>query len=227
MNGGAVSVGGSQPVRRGRLALVYSHGVAAAAVDGAHSFGAASEALRPIRLAPGDAAGLARALSETILASRTASEALYAWCVARRLGAGPIRAVKQARTNPAWPDQDALEALCPQLDEAIECRRVLLIRGRAALTESDNWFFPGRLVPPVRALLQATDVPFGAAIAPQHPSRVTTCVTYPPLPAPRDGFVELAPSTVVLEHKAVVLDWRQRPLAAVHERYRASLLSIG
>lgn len=178
-----------------------------------------------IHVQAGEAAGLARAFSESVLQARTATEALYAWCVARGLGAGPIRAVRQARAHPAWPDEDALDALGAAPGERLECRRVLLIRGRVALAEADNWFFPDRLLPPVRALLQATDVPFGAAIAPQHPSRRPTSVRLRRLPAASaDGWLDVSPSATILEHKAVVLDWRQRPLAVVHERYRGALL---
>lgn len=193
-----------------------------------------------IRLPWREAAALVRSLSGRILRGRTAVEALYAWCDARGIGAGPIRAIRRAGPKPEAPGAAMAEALALAPDEEVECRQVVVVRGGTVLMEADNWLVPGRLLPPVRALLRgSSDLPFDAAIAPLEPTRRTTFLRFPH-PALRetaraflfggrscapDETVTLPPSAVVLEVEAVVLDWRRRPLAVVAERYRAALLA--
>jgi hypothetical protein len=220
----SVSIGAPLLRRSKWLALVSSRDLVEPAVPAACCFAGSSAAERPIRLPLVEAARLVRELSTAVQEARTSSEALHAWCMARGLGSGPIRAVRQARRSPVWPDRETLKALDPAREEELESRRVLLIRGRVALGESDTWHLPDRLLPRVRLLLQSTDVPLAAAIAPRRPMCRTTWVRYPQMYRVygRDPLY-LPPSAVILEHKAVALDRNGRPLAVIQERYRAAL----
>jgi hypothetical protein len=199
----------------------------------------AAEAVPPMRLPVAEAAVRVRTLSGRILRARTAVEALHDWCEERGIGAGAIRALRRAEPRPAPPSDVVVRALGLGRDELLQCRQVCMVRGGTVLMEADNWFIPDRLLPPVRALLDGTDLPFGVAIAPLEPSRRTTFLRFPQpalRAAARDLLLQgegagladpmaLAASEVVLEVEAIVLDCQRRPLAVVAERYRASLLA--
>jgi hypothetical protein len=220
----SVSIG-PPPSRPSRgLAVVSSRDLVEAAPPSSGFYAAPAAAERPIQLPLVEAARLVRELSTAIQEGRTTSEALLAWCVARGLGSGPLRAVRQARRSPVCPDRETLEVLDPAREDETESRRVLLIRGRVALAESDTWHLPDRLLPRARALLQSTDVPLAAATGPQRPVCRTIWLRYPQMYRVygRDPLY-LPPSAVILEHKAVALDRIGRPLAVIQERYRAGL----
>jgi len=185
---------------------------------------------QPIPAPPAEAAALVRELSDHLLHASTATEALHAWCAARGLSAGPITAVKQHLDRPRYADDDVLDELRPARHERIAYRCVQLVRGLVVLSEADNWFIPERLPPEVRSALEATDMPFGAAIARLRPSRRTYFVRYPELSTASEAGTSgcpagLLPSMPILEHKAVVLDRNRQPLSVVSERYCAALLS--
>jgi hypothetical protein len=174
-------------------------------------------------------AALVSELSEHLLHAPTATGALHTWCAARSLSAGPITVVKQSPNQPCYPDDDGLDELRPDRHERIVYRRVRLVRGPLVLSEADNWFVPDRLPPAIRELLEASDVPFGTAIAQLQPSRRTYFVGFAEFSAAwqvgaKDSSLVLSPAMTVLEHKAVVLDRDGRPLSVVSERYRAALL---
>jgi Domain of unknown function (DUF1127) len=185
---------------------------------------------QPVPAPPAKAAALVRELSDHLLHASTATAALHAWCAAHGLSAGPITAVKQDPDRHRYADDDVLDELRPARHERIAYRCVRLVRGLVVLSEADNWFIPERLPPEVRSALEATDMPFGAAIARLRPSRRTYFVRFPELnTASEAGTVGspagLSPSTPILEHKAVVLDQNRQPLSVVSERYCAALLS--
>jgi uncharacterized protein YjiS (DUF1127 family) len=185
---------------------------------------------RPVPAPPAKAAALVRELSGHLLHASTATEALHAWCVAHRLSAGPITAVKQDPDRPRCADDDVLDELMPARHERISYRCVRLVRGRVVLSEADNWFIPERLPPEVRSALETTDMPFGAAIARLRPSRRTYFVRFPELSSASEAGTGgwpagLSPSTPILEHKAIVLDQNRQPLSVVSERYCAALLA--
>lgn len=197
---------------------------------------AAAVEAQPLLLPAELGASAVRSLSGRIMRARTAVEALHAWCDERAIGAGPVRAIRRAQPTPSAPGAALVEALGLAAGEQLACRQVSLVRGGTILSDADTWYVPGRLLPPVCALVDGTDVPFGAAIAPLEPSRRTTFLRFPEPALRTTGWgaagnpagteaVTLAPSAVVLEIEAVVLDWRRRPLAVVAERYRASLLA--
>jgi hypothetical protein len=221
-----------------RPAAAVARGIATGVVIAAWPARAA-EPMPPVLLTAAEAAVRVRTLSGRILRARTAVEALHDWCEERGIGGGAIRALRRAEPRPAPPSDVVVKALGLGRDEQLECRQVCMVRGGTVLMEADNWFIPDRLLPPVRALLKATDLPFGAAIAPLEPSRRTTFLRFPQpalRAAARDFLLHgedadlaasmaLAASEVVLEVEAIVLDCQRRPLAVVAERYRASLLA--
>jgi uncharacterized protein YjiS (DUF1127 family) len=185
---------------------------------------------QPVPTTPADVAALVRELSDHLLHASTATEALHAWCVARGLSAGPITAVKQDADQGRFLDDDMLDELRPERHERIAHRCVRLVRGLVVLAKADNWFIPDRLPPEVRDLLEATDLPFGAAVARLQPTRRTYFVRFAELSSAGkagtgDGPAGLSPSMPILEHRAVVLDRNRQPLSAVSERYCAALLS--
>jgi uncharacterized protein YjiS (DUF1127 family)/chorismate-pyruvate lyase len=185
---------------------------------------------QPIPTTPAKVAALVRELSDHLLHASTATEALHAWCAARGLSAGPITAVKQDPDQRRYPDDDMLDELRPERHERITYRCVRLVRGLVVLSEADNWFIPDRLPPEVRDLLEATDIPFGAAVARLQPSRRTYFVRFAELSTAAEAgtggsAAGLSPSMPILEHKAVVLDRNRQPLSVVSERYCAALLS--
>lgn len=185
---------------------------------------------QPVPVAPAKATSLVRELSDHLLHASTATEGLHAWCVAHGLSAGPITVVKQDPDRYRYADDDVLDELRPGRHEHVAYRCVRLVRGQVVLSEADNWFIPDRLPPKVRSALEATDMPFGAAIARLRPSRRTYFVRFPELSTANEAGaggcpVRLSPSMPILEHKAVVLDQNRQPLSVVSEHYCAALLS--
>jgi uncharacterized protein YjiS (DUF1127 family) len=164
------------------------HAAAYGLLIGRRANGSASRdtaADQPVPTSPAKVAALVRDLSDHLLHAPTATEALHAWCAARRLSAGPIIAVKQDPDRRRHADDDVLDELRPERHERIAYRCVRLVRGRVVLSEADNWFIPERLPPDVRSALEATDMPFGAAIARLRPSRRTYFVRFPDLSGQR------------------------------------------
>jgi uncharacterized protein YjiS (DUF1127 family) len=209
------------------------HAAAYGLLSGGRANGSASQDTagdQPVPTPPAKVAAHVRELSDHLLHASTATEALHTWCAARGLAAGPITALKQDPDQRRYPDDDMLDELRPERHERIAYRCVRLVRGLVVLSEADNWYIPDRLPPEVRDLLEATDVPFGAAIARLRPSRRTYFVRFAELSAAGEvgtggGPAGLSPSMPILEHKAVVLDRNRQPLSVVSERYCAALLS--
>jgi uncharacterized protein YjiS (DUF1127 family)/chorismate-pyruvate lyase len=208
------------------------HAAACGLLGGDRASGSASQDMagdQPVPATPAKAAALVRELSDHLLHASTATEALHTWCAARGLSAGPITALKRNPDQRRYPDDDMLDELRPERHERIAYRCVRLVRGQVVLSEADNWFIPDRLPPEVRDLLEATDVPFGAAVARLQPSRRTYFVRFAELSAAGEvgtggSPAGLSPSMPILEHKAVVLDRNRQPLSVVSERYCAALL---
>jgi len=142
-------------------------------------------------------------LSRHLRAYATASEALEAWCEPRAIGEGAIRA------------EVAESAVSSRGPRATGYRRVRLLRGAAFLSTAEIRYRCEALSPDMIFSLQETDVPFGVAVAPLGPRRVTTLAR---ITADR-------PTQSVLTHHATVLDRRGRPIARVRESYRDSLIA--
>lgn len=147
------------------------------------------------------------ALSARLLAARSATRALEAWCAEHHIGDGAVR-VQMVPAPSLPPDAETLELLRPAPGEALQHRRVVLVRGAVALSEAENWYLPQRLPPGMRQILDTTDTPFGVAVEALRPRRRTTHVAFA-----ADGFL----------HRAVVLTGTGQPIAVVHERYLPAL----
>jgi uncharacterized protein YjiS (DUF1127 family) len=184
------------------------HAAACGLLSGDRVSGSDTAGNQPVPAPPAKAAALVRELSDHLLHASTATEALHAWCAAHGLSAGPIAAVKQDPDRRRYADDDVLDELRPGRHERIAYRCVRLVRGLVVLSEADNWFIPERLPPAVRIALEATDMPFGAAIARLRPSRRTYFVRFPELSTASEAGTGgcpagLSPSMPILEHKAV------------------------
>ncbi|MCB2054147.1 MAG: hypothetical protein KDE35_07905 [Geminicoccaceae bacterium] len=165
----------------------------------------------------------ARLLSDHILSSRTATEALQRWCDARAIGRGSVVAVKH-RVEVAGPSRFGPPvSLCAGPNESVVLRAVSLVRGEVELSRAHNWYVPQRLPPAVAACLETTDVPFGAAVATLAIERRTIAVRH----LRPDGDPPISGETrgTVLEHDALIVDAGGRILAVVSERYGSVLLA--
>lgn len=116
-------------------------------------------------------------------------------------------------------------------------RRVQLRCGTRVLSEADNWYVPSRLTPEMNATLEATETPFGKAVATLEPYRRTFAVTllWSPLPAgwerasdrlPAASGQALAIPEALFEHRAVLYTREHKPFSEVHEVYQRQLLSF-
>lgn len=146
--------------------------------------------------------------------AKTATGALTDWCEARSIGTGPVRAIVQEPGGKPRPDDEALDALQLAPAEPMAHRRVVLTRGNIALSDCDLWWLPERLPEPLLDALSWSDMPFGTVVSSLRPRRRTLYEARLPADGPH-----------VLEHRAVVLTGEGLPIAAVRERYRASLLN--
>jgi BASS family bile acid:Na+ symporter len=154
------------------------------------------------------------AFSQRLLASGSATRTLKAWCAEHRVGDGPVQAARHACT-PEPPEAALLAALALAPGEALRHRRVTLIRGALALADCEVWWVPARLDPAMVEALEATATPFGAVTAPLRTARRTLFATALP-----------ADPAHLLEHRAVLVPaGATRPIAALRERYRRTLLT--
>ena len=131
-------------------------------------------------------------LNAEILASRSATRTLEAWCATHDLAPEPrIVARRSAEIDkPATAEQR--HRLQVDAAEPVKYRRVQLVCGEAVLSEADNWYVPGRLTAEMNRLLETSQTPFGRAVQALEPYRQTFAVEllWEPLP---DGW-ELAAS---------------------------------
>ena len=183
-----------------------------------------------------DAQVLVGALSALLLASSSATAALWTWCEEHGLAAGEITAVRHSQAGAPYADDDVLDELRPGPGESVQHRRVDLARGGLVLSRADNWYLPDRLPLAMRHTLENTDAPFGKVVAPLRPSRRTFFVEFlsvsrallvhsrsQPHRSPDAGEDE---PDEVLEHRAVVLKEEGCPIAVVRERYRSVLVAF-
>lgn len=177
-------------------------------------------------------------LNAEILASRSATQALETWCGDHAIALpAKIRAerVADAPEKPIRPEQRA--HLQVGANEPIRYRSVRLTCGNHVLSEADNWYVPSRLTPEMNRVLDATDTPFGKAVAALHFTRETIGMqtVWPVLPPdwqrrgpPPDHSDEtLIIPLELFEHHAVLYDDRHRPIAEVDEHYLRDILPFG
>ncbi len=175
-------------------------------------------------------------LDAELLASRSATLTLEAWCASHALAAVPRLVAVRVRDAGVPASAEQRRRLEVGQDEPIAHRRVRLTCGDRVLSEADNWFVPSRLTPAMNEALASTDVPFGKVVAPLAPQRQTFAAAvlwqvlppgwerHAPLP---DGTGALNVPPVLFEHRAVLYDAQRRPFSEVNERYTSAVLAFG
>ena len=180
---------------------------------------------------------LIQTLNAELLASRSATQTLRAWCGDHQLaggaedrGASCVTGVDKA------PSADQRQRLQVAAPTTVKYRHVQLQCGTRVLSEADNWYVPGRLTAEMNRLLETTETPFGTVVRPLEPSRQTLAVTmlWSPLPErwDRDGrqrcgtrarwrsptrCSRIAPCSYTREHV---------PFSEVYEVYQRQILAF-
>lgn len=205
-----------------------SHGQPAAAIMWPNSPVARIEAL-----------ALIESLNARLLASPSATSVLEKWCADHRLAREPRIIARRIAGEPKPVSDETRTRLGISADDPIRYRRVQLICGDQILSEADNWYVPSRLTAEMNTLLDASDTPFGKVVKPLIPSRRSIAVTalWSPLPdgwemtaRSADSDAIIGPPIVlpnqIVEHRALLLDNAQRPIAEVVETYTSALFAI-
>ncbi len=110
------------------------------------------------------ALALLETLHADLLAAKSATIVLEAWCKDHRQSPDPkIQAIRDpALQKPAPAEVKELLKVTPQ--ESIRYRSVRLTCGKHIFSEADNWYVPERLTPVMNERLDKTDTPFGIAV---------------------------------------------------------------
>jgi chorismate-pyruvate lyase len=163
-------------------------------------------------------------LNAELLASRSATATLRAWCARHRLATTP-EIVAEVVDVAIAASSEQRERLQVPADEPVTYRRVRLRCGSRIMSEAENWYVPARLTAEMNRQLAGTRTPFGQVIASLEPYRRTFDLqVHWPLPA-SDRRLSLAPQEI-FEHRAIVFSDAHLPLAEVREVYRATALPL-
>jgi len=183
-----------------------------------------------------EALALIESLNADLLSHDSATLTLERWCADHRL-ADPAKIVaERAHDVDKVASAEVRAALDVKADEPLGYRRVRLKCGDKVLSEADNWYVPARLTPEMNHVLEASDTPFGKAVAALHFRRHTLSadLLWRPLPqgwemgaaAPGDGTGALAVPDHLLEHRAVLSTPDGEPFSEVVETYTSDVLSF-
>lgn len=167
----------------------------------------------------------AEELSDRLLATPLATRALEPWCRERGIADGTIVVRRHPAPTPEPLDPDSLAWLGGD-PRGLVFRRVDIRLCGITLVDAANWYFADRLTPAMRERLLG-DTPFGEAIVELAPRRKTFSVSLAPsaeIDAAAARRLEASP-VHVLEHRALLHRDDGTPIAVVHERYRAVLVS--
>lgn len=183
------------------------------------------------------ALALLQTLNAEILGSRSATLTLEKWCRDHRLAEEPrivAKVVNGVAKIPADEQRQRLQVT--PLDE-VKYRRVQLRCGSRVLSEADNWYVPARLTAEMNRLLETTGTPFGRAVQPLEPYRLTYAVKFLWSPLPdgweRNAIMPPIQSSGILsipealfEHRAVLYTREHKPFSIVDEVYKRQLLAF-
>jgi hypothetical protein len=184
-----------------------------------------------------EALALVESLNARLLAARSATFTLDAWCEDHKLASEPKIRARLVRDvdKPATAEQRARLEVGP--DEPIRFRHVELACGDHILSIADNWYVPSRLAPLMNQALETTDTPFGRAVGDLKPFRRTFAVEtlWRPLPdgweltapPPDDPGRTLAIPEKLFEHRALLFAADLKPIAEVDETYTREILGFG
>jgi hypothetical protein len=188
-------------------------------------------------LARVEALALIETLNATLLATRSATFTLDAWCADHKLaGDTKIRArLVHGLDKPVTTEQR--RRLEIDANEPVKFRHVELTCGERTLSEADNWYVPGRLTTAMNRVLETTDTPFGRAVADLTPFRRTFVVEMhwkpledgwelkPPPPDRPAQTLEFPPT--LFEHRALLFAPDLKPISEVDENYTRENLAFG
>lgn len=112
-------------------------------------------------------------LNGRLLASRSATATLEAWCREHGLADPPTVVATRVNQNEKPPTEQQRAELQVGPDEPVRYRSVLLSCGERQLSHAENWYVPSRLTPEMNHALDTTNTPFGKVVAPLQPTRTT------------------------------------------------------
>jgi chorismate-pyruvate lyase len=182
-----------------------------------------------------EALALVQTLNAQVLASRSATLTLEAWCRDHQLAKAPAIVAERVKGVAKAPTAEQRQRLQVAADAEVRYRRVRLRCGERVLAEADNWYVPGVLSAEMNRVLDTTDAPFGKVVQALAPYRQTfeVKVLWSPLPdgwergtaAPK-GDGALAIPEALFEHRAVLYTREHRPFSEVDEVYERPLLAF-
>jgi hypothetical protein len=176
-------------------------------------------------------------LNGDLLASRSSTATLEAWCRDHQLAATPQIVADAVPGMPISPTAEQLQRLDVTQATDVKYRHVRLRCGTRVLSDADNWYVPARLTADMNRTLETTDAPFGRVVAPLQPYRRTFSVTmlWAPLPAGWErgaigggdaGGGALVIPDGLFEHRAVLYTRENRPFSEVREVYQRGVLAF-
>jgi hypothetical protein len=126
-------------------------------------------------------------LNAQLLASRSSTLTLEAWCREHALAKAPAIVAELQKGEVKAPTAEQRERLQVSALDDVRYRKVRLRCGDRVLSIADNWYVPGRLTVEMNRLLETTRTPFGKVVQALGPYRQTFEVKllWSPLP---DGW---------------------------------------
>lgn len=183
------------------------------------------------------AVALVQTLNGKILASRSATLTLEAWCLDHHLAdeSTIVAEVVRGVTKVATPEQRRRLQVGPNIE--VKYRRVRLRCGNRVVSEAENWYVPDRLTAEMNRLLDATNTAFGRVVQSLDPYRETFAAKMlwsplpegwerGPMPAPKVTARVLTIPAALFEHRAIIYAGRHIPLSEVDEVYQKQLLAF-
>ena len=105
------------------------------------------------------ALALLQTLNAEVLASRSATLTLEAWCRDHRLAKEPTIVAEVVKGDAKVPTAEQRQRLQVSPQDQVKYRRVQLRCGNWVLSEADNWYVPSRLTAEMNRLLETTETP--------------------------------------------------------------------
>lgn len=182
-----------------------------------------------------EATAVIQSLNARLLAARSATATLEAWCGEHGMAPTPRLSATLLREVEKPASEETRQRLRAGPDTPVRYRRVRLTCGDHVLSEADNWYVPERLTPEMNRLLEKTDTPFGRAVQALGPSRQTVFseILWHPLPegweqapVPSPACAPLAIPAQLFSHRAVLFTAGREPFSEVVETYAAAILAF-
>jgi len=217
---------------------IFRLGVAAALAAAAPARGEPALASRPADTYVGrlETLALIETLNVALLAGRSATATLEAWCASHHMAADAKIHARRVVGAAKVVSQDTRRRLELPDDASVKYRRVELLCGDHILSQADNWYVPERLTPEMSEILETTDRPFGYVVKDLAPRRQTIAadLLWRPLP---EGFETQPPPSdhpesdlsipeLLFEHRALLVKPDGQPFSEVVETYRRDILDF-